>query len=123
MEKYTTHDSMKYRKEDEDDALQCTHSSMFLAMLGTLRQFLTIAPGDYFQTQIKCHCRRCYAQDPSCAPDLLPCLLFLTLAYIRHMGEIDGSGGTCAEREKRLRRYYLSDFFNNSLSQDALNIT
>lgn len=64
----------------------------------------------------KRHCRRCYAQNPSSAPNILPCLLFLAFSDVRHLGEIDGSGGTCVDRERRLRRYDLPDFTNISLS-------
>ena len=39
------------------------------------------------------------------------------------MGEIDGSGGTCVERERRLRRYFFSNSTNISLSQDTPNIS
>ena len=38
------------------------------------------------------------------------------------MGAIDGSGGTWAGRERRLRRYYLTKFTDIFLSQDASNM-
>ncbi len=39
------------------------------------------------------------------------------------MGEIDGSGGTCVERERRLRRYSLPNSTDISLSQAVSNIS